>query len=213
MSNTKLPEVIEEPQTTDIIGRDAQVLQTYIEAGLPNIATIDESKAAQIFDLYLNGKTYTQISNITRVPKGIILYLSQKLEWFHKRQEYVDELKANIKHRVMEVRLMSQDMLIQMAQMFHKKFGTKMNRYMLTGNEDFTKEINLKEIDRYLKIMELLQKSIEAPQPKSPMVNVNIGEGATLTKRSDNTIEVTAKQKAVGEMLKQYADMRREEKK
>lgn len=210
-----LPEVIVE-ETTDIVGRDQERLQEFMEQGLPGMANVDEASVAKMFDFYCAGKTYNQISGLMRTPKPLVLYLSHKLDWYHARQEYLQDLESNIRRRVIEAKLQSQDFLLQMIQMWHKKIGAKMNRYMTTDNEEFSNQINLKELDRYLKTLELLQKSIGAPMgggegSKAPLVGITVPDGATLTRTGENTMEVTPKQKAVGETLKKFADMRRDE--
>lgn len=209
-----LPEIVVEP-TTDIVGKDQDKLQKFIEDGLPGIGEVDEAQVAKMFDFYCAGKTYSQISGIMRVQKPVLLYLSHKLNWYLTRQEYLNDLEANIRRRVVEAKLQSQDFLLQMMQMWHKKIGAKMNRYMSTDNEEFSNQINLKELDRYLKTLELLQKSVgmTTGEGKGPLVGINVGEGATVTRTGDNTIEVTPKQKAVGDVLKEYANMRRVEEK
>lgn len=214
-SDDNLPEIVIEEPTTDIVGKDAQKLKEFMEAGLPGYPLITEEKLARIFDLYLIGKTYSQIADIMQIKKALILYLSHKLDWYEARKTFLEDLNANIKRRVIEAKLLSQDFLIQMLQMWHKKIGAKMNRYMLTNNEEFTNQINLKEIDRYLKTLELLQKSIGDPfgNNKVPTIGVNVGDGMTIVKKGENSVEITPKQRAVGEMLKQFADLARQEEK
>jgi hypothetical protein len=207
-----LPEVIVKP-TTDIVERDATAVAEFIEKGMPGLATVQEENVKKMFDMYLAGKNYKQISGIMRTPKPLVMYLSQKLKWFEKREDYIVDLQQNMERRVVEAKLIGQDVMLQFVQAYGKKFSTKMNSYMASGNEDFTKQINLKEFELYLKCLERLQKSIEAPVQKGPLVGINLGEGATVTRTGQNSIEVTPKQKAVGDMLQELADMRRNESK
>ncbi len=213
-----VPEVINEANpygVGDISDDGMKKVQKYTEAGLPGIGKVDDQKLARMTDLYLSGKTYDQIANICRTDKVIVMYLSHKLNWFTMRREYMIELEEQMKRRVVEAKLVSQDFLLQLTQMWQKKIGQKINRYLATDNEEFADQINLKELDRYLKTIELLQKSISEPKgEKGPLVGINVGgEGATITRKGDNEIEVTPKQKAIGDVLKQYADLRRKEEK
>ena len=75
-------------------------------------------------------------------------------------------------------------------------------------------EINLKDIAAYIKTLEALSKSTGAfAEPKAPAVGLNLGEGVTVSKKDDGSVEITPKQKAVGEILKQLADERRKNEK
>lgn len=213
--DNKLPDIVVDPvKMMDISDESMRKVQRFIDAGLPGIAIVNEEKIAKMMELYLSGKTYDQISNITRVDRVMVMYLSYKLNWCETRKEYMIELSDHMKRRIIEAKLMMQDHLLQLAQMYQKKHGHKITRYLETNNEQFTDQISLKEIDRYLKIADLIQKSIaEAPKEKGPLIGLNLSEGATVTRKGDNEIEITPKQKAIGDVLKHYADLRREEEK
>ncbi len=201
-----------ERPTTDIVGKDQEDLQKYMDAGMPGIGELDEDTVRKAFDLYLSGKTYRQISGIIRAPKPAVMFISHKLQWFDRRQEYLMELENTNLPRIIEAKLMSQDFLLQLVQMWQKKIGARMTRYMMTDDEKHTAQINLKEIELYLKTLERLQKSIELPKASGPLVGINIPDGATMTRTGENTIEVTPKQKAQDGMLKKFADMQRAKK-
>lgn len=214
MSESNVPEVVEENQTTDIAGKDLVKLQDFLSAGTPGIEEVDETKVTRMFDLYLSGKTYNQISGIFRLEKGIVLYFSEKLSWFLLKQEYNKDLQASMRQRSIEAALMGHDLMLQILQMQHKKLSVKMNRYMASDNEEYANQINLKEIDSFRKNLELVQKGLEPKSGKGPLVGINVGgEGATVTRTGENTIEVTPKQKAMGNVLHHYANLRRESEK
>jgi hypothetical protein len=140
------------------------------------------------------------------------MFFSYRLNWCEIRKEYMVELGEHMKRRLLEFKLMSQDHLLNLAQMYQKKHGHKIMRYLETNNEEHSDQINLKELDRYMKIVDLIQKSTAEPQKdKGPLVGLNIGDGATITRKGDNELEITPKQRAIGDVLKHYADLRREE--
>lgn len=108
MSNLpKLPgEMAVKEPTSDFSDKDLVLIKRYVEDGLPGVATLDSSKLQRIMDLYLSGKTYRQISNVVRVEKPLILYLSQKFNWYTMRREYLHELEVQMRHRVIDSKLM-----------------------------------------------------------------------------------------------------------
>lgn len=212
MSEDNTPAIIEEPQT-DLTSRDLEVINEYVVAGLPAVASIDDIKMTRILDMYLSGRTYRQIAMTMSVPKPLILYLSHKFNWFQLRQEYMIDLEASSRPRVLEAKLMNQDMLMQLQQMWRKKIGSNITKYLATDNVDFANAIDLKEVDKYLKTVEMLHRlgSEKAPGQGNPTVGLNLGDGVTIVKKGDNEVEITPKNKAIGDMLKQFADFRREE--
>lgn len=208
----KNPPTIAEP-VSDFTPADMQKINEYMEEGLPRVSSVDDIKLARILDMYLSGRTYRQISMTMSMPKQIVLYLSYKFKWFDVRQEYLLDLEANARTRVLESKILNQDMLMQLQQMWRKKIGSNINKYLATDNVDFANAIDLKEVDKYLKTVEILHKldSNRVPGAPNPTVGLNLGEGVTITKKGDNEVEITPKNKAIGDMLKQFADFRREE--
>jgi len=207
------PAVIQEP-TTDFTEKDMQNIQEYIAAGLPDIATVDGEIMARMMDLYLSGKTYRQIAMTVSVNKRIVLYLSHKFNWFALRMDYIKDLEESIRGRTLEAKLVNQDFLLQLIHMWQKKIGNKITKYLATDNEQFANDIDLKEVDKYLKTVEMLHKlgsEKGSSAGGTPAVGLNLGDGVTIERKGDNTVEITPKSKAIGDMLKQFADSRREE--
>lgn len=210
MGDENLPAIV---PTTDILGKDEEALQEYVARGSPGFDQVTRDEAAKICDLYLHGKNYRQISGIMRMPRILVMYLSQSMQCFEKRQAYMAELGDRNFPRIMENRLETQDLLLDIHSAWRKKIRARVTRYMQTDDESQMAKLNLKEIELFLKIDERLQKSIEAPKSSAPLVGINVPEGATLTRTGENTMEVTPKDKAMDGMLKKFADMRRADQK
>lgn len=212
MSEDNKPVVVEEP-ISDFSDRDMRNIQRYVDEGLPGIATVDADKMARIMDMYLSGKTYRQIAQTMSMDKAMVLYLSHKFNWFIVRREYLVELESLIRNRIIESKIVQQDFLLQLTQMWEKKIGTNIKKYLATDNEEFANNIDLKEVDKYLKTVEILHRlgsEKSAGGSGTPAVGLNVGDGVTIVKKSDNEVEITPKSKAIGDVLKALADERRE---
>jgi len=206
------PPIVHEDKNTDFSELDIQKIEKFKEEGLPGLANVGDTTIVKCLELYLNGKTYSQISNLARIKKPIVLYLSQKFNWFLIKKEYFQDLVENIQQRTLETKIASQDFLLQLIQFWQLKIGKSINRFLLTGDEGASKEIDLKEIDKYLKTLEILYRLTgEKTASDKPAVGLNLGEGVTVKKVGDNTVEITPKQKATGNLLNQLANFRREQ--
>ena len=200
----------------DFTQKDLEVIQSYQAAGLPGVAILDEKKIGSMMDMYLSGRTYRQISTTMSIKKEIVLYISHKFNWFDLRQDYLKDMETSMRGRIMEAKIMDQDFLLELQAMWRKKIGAKARKYMATDSEEFANEIDLKEVDKYLKTVEILQKLSSEGKSLTgdnnrPMVGVNAGDGVTITRKGDNEIEITPKSKAIGDALKMFADARRAE--
>lgn len=202
-------ELAERP-TTDILDKDAEKLQKFIEAGAPGIGDVDQPKIQKMFDMYLNGKDYTAISSIMHVQKPIVMYLSHKLKWFESKQEYLINYETHNKQKIIEAKLRSQDFLLNALHVMQKKMSAALNRYLATDNEEFLMQISDKRLATMLKIMERLESSIATPsEGKGPLISLNVG-ASTITRTGENEIEVTPKENAQKNMLKHLAELERE---
>lgn len=212
MDDNKAP--VKRPET-DLSPRDMETIQKFIEDGLPGVARLDGPTLAKMLDLYLDGQTYRQISQIIRMPRELIIYASNRFKWFDLRQDYISELEFNMRHRTIESRLASQDTLLRLTQFWQKKFGKRITHYLETGNDEIANTIDPKEISIYIKTVDILHRlNEEGGTPRMPSaspIGLNLGDGVTIRKNDDNSVEITPKQKSIGEMLKQYADERREQ--
>ena len=198
---------------TDITGKNAEAVQRFIDEGLPRVISPDHSTYHKMVEMYMSNQTYSQIASATRSPKAMVMFLSKKYNWFAHKQAYLMELEEGMKRRVIEDLLVSQDFRLQLVQMWHKKLGKKLSKYFSTNNEEHL-DLDLKELDRYLKVVDSLKESIQPPKSSgqgSPTVGLNLGDGVTITKKGDNEVEITPKQKAIGDILQEYADMKRQE--
>lgn len=209
MSENNVPAL--EP-LTDFTDKDLAAIEKYVEAGLPGIAKLDELKLAGSMDLYLQGKTYRQISMTMGVEKSLVLYLSKKFNWFELRRDYLSDLELSIRGRLIEAKVINQDFLLQLQQMWQKKIGSHITNYLRTNDEAHANKIDLKEVDKYLKTVEMLQRLSADPKADAkPLIGLNMGDGVTVTKTGDNSVEITPKQKAIGDVLQQFADAKRKE--
>ncbi len=212
------PALAEEPKH-DFSQKDLEVIQAYKDGGLQGVAVVDEKKLSSMLEMYLSGKTYRQISTTMQIRKEVVLYMSFKFNWFDIRKEYLMDIEVNMKSRLEDGKIADQDFFLQLAAMYRKKIGSNLNKYLASDNVDFANAIDPKEVDKYLKVVDALQK-LSGGKPLDdqsyntrPMVGLNTGDGVTIVKKGDNEIEITPKSKALKDGLKEFANFRREEEK
>src|SRR5271154_6212524 len=105
MSDENLPALA---PTTDIVGKDLDIVNDFIAKGKPGFKEMTEDQARKMFDLYLNGQTYRQISGIMRMPRPLVMFVSKNVQWFDRRHEYLSELENSKLPRIIEAKLMHQ---------------------------------------------------------------------------------------------------------
>lgn len=206
--------VLENGKVTDLTPKELQQIETFKESGLPGITTVNDVVLTKALDLYLGGKTYHEVCRILSVKKEVILYLGQKFNWYGTKMEQLEILDATLKERILHAKLVNQDFVLQIQQFFLAKIGRKINKYLATGDEEWANKVDGKDIDRYNKAVELLDKLTTERVPmnaRTPAVGLNLGEGMSIKKVGENEVIITPRNKTAAEMLNELANLKRKE--
>jgi hypothetical protein len=207
--------VLNNGKETDITPKELQAIEKFKEEGMPGLGALNETVMTKALDLFLFGKTYHEISTTLRIKKEIILFLGQKFNWYGTKIEQLAILDASLKERIFHASLVNQDFLLQIQQFFHKKIGRKMTRFIATNDDEAANSVDKKDIEMYFKAVDLLDKISSEKVPVNhsrPTVGLNLGDmGVTIKKIGENEVSVTPRNKTVGEMLADLANLKRAE--
>lgn len=196
----------------DFTMKDLEAIEKFKEDGMLGLHTLTDVDVERSMALYVDGKTYRQISYLLKINKSVILFLAHKFKWFELRKEYLDELHATLKEKVIESKLQSQEFLLHLALMYQKKIGKNVDRYLRTDDEKHADLIDNRDLATYFKCTELLHKlnSDNLANGDKSLVALNgMGDGVTITKTGANSVEITPKSQ-FGSKLKQMAELKRE---
>jgi len=190
MENKNLPKV----QTSDFTEEEKQSLEEYRKNGCPGLVKLTDSQAFQWFELYMSGKTYSEIAQIARQKKDLILYVSAKANWHEHRMKYYGDMAANILNKYEQTRLESVNTMATGISALNKYFGKRFNKFIQTGDESIVEDMDTKLLGQYYKAIESLNKMVGASIDESgksgqPLVNINMTNGK-VTQTSENTIEI-----------------------
>ena len=206
--------LLEDGKLTDITPIELEKIEKFKKDGLPGITVLNDIKMSKAIDLYLSGKTYTEVAKTIGVERELVLYMGQKFNWYATKMEHLQILDKTLKERILHAKLVNQDFVLQIQQFFLHKIGQKMTRFIATNDYDVANEIDGKDLDRYYKAVELIDKltSDRAPsKDRAPAVGLNLGDGVTVTKTGENEVTITPKERTSGEMLNYLANLKREE--
>lgn len=195
--------------------RDLKELEEYKAEGMPDLAGTPPETLKKIMELYLEGRTYREISQTLRVRRAMVMYLAQRFDWWSLRMNYLEEMQAQITRRVIDSKLSSQTFLLKLIHNWESKMSKRIDEYQRTGMEPKAGVIDFKEVDKYLKTVDVLHKltsdNSERLKNPAPAIGLNVGDGVTISKDGNTmTISPTVKDRTVGEMLKQIAEAKRQ---
>lgn len=198
---------------TDMTESDSDKIKKFVDEGLPGLSDVTDVQLFRMYDMYLTGSTYSQISTILGIKRVVVLYLAQNSDWFTSKQEHLNELQESIKSKVAESQIKNKEFMLLLVQSYRKKIGHKLSKFLATSDDKWMNDIDLKELAQLMKAIEIVDEINSSGKipTKTPAVGINIGEGVTIEKSGDNKVSITPKESSVGDMLKKYADEQREE--
>lgn len=196
----------------DFTDDEVERINTYVSNGCVGLENLvkDEHKINNLFALYMSGKTYTEVSKISRVKKDMVLYMAAKMKWYEKRMEYLDDIQKNITKKITETRTESLNFIASLISMHHRYYGDAINDYLKTGDRTIVDSLDLKQLTQYFKSIEILERILNP-------VNVNRGSGSNTTVNintpggkveqvDDRTIEITPGN--AGDALRALAELK-----
>lgn len=203
--------------TGDFTMKDLETIEKFKENGLLGLHTLKDIDVERSMALYLDGKSYRQIASVLKIKKEVILFLANKFKWFELRRDYLDELHATMKDKIVDSKLQSQEFLLELVLAYQKKISRNIHQYLRTDNAEFADKVDVKDVNTLLKVMDVLHKLDvkDFGQNDKSLVGLNgLGEGMTITKTGANSVEITPKAPSpFSSKLKAFADMKREQEK
>lgn len=203
-------------QTSDLTLKDLELIEKFKENGMLGLHTLGPTDVERCMGLYMDGKSYRQICAVTHIKKDVILFLSHKFKWWEMRKEYLDELHATMKDKVIESKLQSQEFLLHVILAYQKKIGKNFDKYLKTDDETWADKVDSKDLSALIKCTEMLHNlnaESYGDHQKPPLVGLSgMSEGVTITKTGANSVEITPKSQ-FSSKLKQFADLKRQQEK
>lgn len=164
--------------------REREVLVRTEKSGVIPIAS---TRAAQMFELFLEGYTCAAIAKINPPFKeGDILYLRKRYEWDRNRDEFTYNLQVQMGNKLAKAKLESLEFITNQMAVVHKEFREKSLKYLQTGKDEDKPEHWITSPAAYKGLLEAMQKITGEDRVTSQ----NIRSEAKLTVESNQPITV-----------------------
>ena len=196
--------------------KELDEITAYREAGLPGIIEVTDAKLLSAFDLRLDGRPWREISKALDLPKVVLMHLGEKFNWHQRRLEFLEGYEMHMRELVLEEKIHSQYFIMKAMHVFRKRMGRQFDRYLQSGEVALGDAIDMDEMAQYIKMAQAVAaldaKGLARDPDNRPAVGLNLGDGVTVKKLSDNTVEITPRQKSQAEMLRDLANSKRDQK-
>lgn len=120
---------------------------------------------AQLFQLYLNGKSTEDIRRLNpQLQLGEIVAAKVEGRWDDHRDEYLQRLNEGTAGRVLQSTLETAEFLCDALAVMRKRFGDRFQRYLQTGDEKELGDIKLENFTQLKGVVEAMQKLVGQDQ-------------------------------------------------
>lgn len=184
--------------TGDMTKAEKEKLQEYKDSGLEGVGNVPEHEVFKMFELYMMGKSYSEIANAMKRKKEVVLYFSEKSKWLEAKHEHYSDLTRMLSLKVAEAKTEGVNFLVNMMRFWHKRYGTAMEEFIRSGDEKYAKKLQGLNINNYVRCIEALDKimgggSGDSDGAKKMATTLNLhlgGNDAHIEKVNENTYSV-----------------------
>ncbi len=112
---------------------------------------------AQMFELFLNGKSCDQIQKVNpNFGLGQIVSARVEGEWDEKREEYRNFLLVNTQQRVMQSQLEATVLLADILAATNKIYSQRLTKFLQTGDEKHLGDLKINSVRGLKEVVDLL---------------------------------------------------------
>ena len=197
----------------DMAKDEKEALAEYKRNGCPGLVGVTEVDVFKWFQLYMSGKTYTEMAKITNKKKNLILYISNKSQWHEKRMQHYNDISENLLGKIQRAKLNGANTVVSIMNSLGKYYGDKFDNFLSMKDNTIIECLDTRLLAQYYKSMETLDKIIlsamdgKGPE-KTPAVTVNIAGDAIVEQTGDETLDIT-KEEGVSKALRALAHMKK----
>jgi hypothetical protein len=149
-----------------------EYFQRNFQKGGSSTYAIAPSVQANLFALYLNGRTLEEIRKLNHpaFSLGQIVAAAVEGDWYNQKKDYQSGLMLAAKERLQQIGCESVNFLADSLAAAHKQHGEALQKYMVSGNPSDLGAFAIGGIRQYKEVLELLLRA--TGQDKTSNLNV-----------------------------------------
>lgn len=139
-----------------LTSRERTALTYFVEKKEPLLAP---SLQAQLFALFLNGKTTEEIRKMNPgLSLGAIVQARIAGKWDEQREAHLQNLFQGVRERAQQAQLEGVTFISDLMAATHKLHGDRVIRFLQTGNPADLGDMRIDSLEGYRKVVEILLK-------------------------------------------------------
>ena len=176
MDLTRIPE--------DLSSEEKNSLVDYVQNGCPGLTRVDDQDVFSWFQLYMSGKSYSEISEFCKCKKDLVVYMSYRNQWHEKRMNYYNDISSKYIEKVKMAKMDSINTTINAITALGKYHDKQFTKFIANNDNSIIHNLDTKILSQYYKSLEMLDKLLSNKAPSKnrddydepPTVNININQ-------------------------------------
>ncbi len=198
----------------DMTKEEKEKVLEFIQNGVPGLLRVQHSDMYMMFQLYMSGKTYSEIATISKINKTLIMYLAYKSNWMDLRFKHYEDISLNILDKTQKAKLDIVNDLIVSINATGKYLRDEYNRYLSTNDKSIIERLDQTIVTGHRNNIKALKEVLTEEEstdpnkkPKGPLVNINVGMGAQIQQGTEKPLEIS--DATTGDLIKALASMKK----
>jgi len=201
----------------DMTKEEKELVLEFIANGCPGLLRVQQSDMFNLFELYMAGKTYSEIATTYKMNKTLIMYLAFRSKWMDLRFKHYEDISLNILNKIKQTKLDIANDLTVAINATGKYLRGEYDRYLKTNDKSIIEGLDQAIVTGHRNNIKTLKEVLTAEEnsdpnkkPQQPLVNIHMGIGAkaTVEQTGEKTLEIT--DQTSGDLLKALAGMKKE---
>ena len=168
----------------------AQKLTHFKKEGMPGLARLRPEDLFRMREMYLGGASYREIAMTFNQTLPLILFLSEREGWYKEKIEKAEMIAETLSQNYSYIMADSTLFITELLIFWQGYYREQIKEYKRTKDKNIIENMDLKILEKYLKLLDLLGKPVDPkdPKDKSPLVNINMNSGSVTENKGTLTI-------------------------
>jgi hypothetical protein len=196
---------------SDFTEQEFKLVKEYEADGCPGLIRVSQNAFERMRKAYLQGSRFETLSKTFEIPKKVVMFIAYKEGWGKAKTDLMELTSQAIKENISFNQADNVLFLMELSSTLKEYYRKRIQLYQKTDDDKILQTTSLNALEKYLKIMKLLQESVSGAKDsvslQQPSVHVHVSEGSQITV-AENTNNLDSNKK-IAEALSLFADLKR----
>jgi len=151
-------------------------LAYFKKQGMPDLAKTRPEEVFKMKRMYLGGSTYREVAMTFHKKLPLVLFLSEREKWYQEKAEKAEMIAESLIQNHSFIRADNTLFVTELITFWKEYYRKQIQEYNRTQDGKIVQSLDLKSLERCLKLIEFYEKSGNSEEKLSaPLISFNLG--------------------------------------